>query len=777
MFSVIRSIYPQSVCIISSMAEQQRKKAFAKVDDQRKKALEKVDDQVSCAVCLENYTEPKVLTCLHVFCKKCLERLVVQDAANRIVCCPNCRGTTRLPQDGVSQLQSAFYIHHLFEVRDILQKVSAADKTTCDKCGEGEAKAYCRDCGGFVCELCLTMHKKWKDLAGHEISSLEDIEKEVAALVPPKKVVMTCPTHPSKKLKLYCETCNELICRDCTVKAHCRPEHQYDLVNDCFQKHKDAILKSLQPTKRNLGIVSGAITEVKSRSDRLETRGKQTKERIRGTIDRLHDLLEARKRELSSQVDDLVKASRKSLDTQCGEFELTQTQLSSCVEFVEESLRTGTHEEVLSLKKQVVERAEQMTRDFDPAQFQLKPEPTFLFTHEELAPACKSFGVTSLTPLCIPQCYATGPGLKYSNINEDNELSFYTVIEGGEKCEDPNAVVTGELVSEDGRVVKCQVSKKEENRYELRYKPQHKGRFQLHVKVNGSHSKDSPFLVQVVERLQLAQGTHVKTIGGLNYPFKLAVSDSGEIVVAECSSNCVSVFDREGRKLRSFGDQGSADMKLVSPRGVALLSDNTVLVAAEHCVKKFRMDGTFIASVGSKGSGKLQFNEPWAVAADERGKRIYVCDTYNHRIQVLNFDLSYHSSFGSKGTGPQQFNIPAGIAIDSHQNVFVADYNNHRVQVFNSEGWFQHQIKQRGAGMEELGYPISVCINRDDNVYVLEDSKCCVSIFSNKGDFIKSFGQPGNKAGEFDDPYGIAVDNSGCVYISDTDNNRIQIFS
>ena len=371
----------------------------------------------------------------------------------------------------------------------------------------------------------------------------------------------------------------------------------------------------------------------------------------------------------------------------------------------------------------------------------------------------------------------TGPGLKAATVNEVTRFSVYLVTEGGEKCEDPNAVVTGELVSEDGRVVKCQVSKKEENRYELRYQPQHNGRFQLHIKVNGSHSKDSPFQVQVVERLQLAQGTHVKTIGGLNYPRQLAVSDSGEIVVAEYSSNCVSVFDREGRKLHSFGNQGSADMKLVHPRGVALLSDNTVLVAAEHCVKKFRMDGTFIASVGSSGSVKLQFDRPCAVAADERGKKIYVCDTFNHRIQVLNFDLSYHSSFGSKGTGRQQFNSPKGIAIDSHQNVFVTDFYNQRVLVFNSEGRFQHQIKQCGAGMEELDYPVSVCIDQDDNVYVLEFNKCRVCIFSNKGDFIKSFGRKGNKAGEFDRPYGIAVDNSGCIYISEDGSNRIHIFS
>ena len=68
--------------------------------------------------------------------------------------------------------------------------------------------------------------------------------------------------------------------------------------------------------------------------------------------------------------------------------------------------------------------------------------------------------------MCSAKC--TGPGLKEATVNEETGFSVYTVTEGGEKCEDPNAVVTGELVSEDGRVVKCQVSKKEENRFELR---------------------------------------------------------------------------------------------------------------------------------------------------------------------------------------------------------------------------------------------------------------------------------------------------------------------
>ena len=735
-------------------------------EQQRKEALKKLNDQLLCPVCLEDYTDPNLLICLHVFCKKCLERLVVKDAGKRIIRCPTCRGVTTLTQDNLSQLQSAFYIHHLFEVRDVLQRVSTTDETKCDKCGEGEAKAYCRDCRGFVCQACITVHKKWKEYSDHEIASLEDIEKQAVKLVPQNNVVLACSKHPTENLKIFCETCDQLICRDCTIADHTRPSHQYYLVNDCFQKHKDAIVRSLVPTKLYLGIASGAIAEVKSRSNRLETRGEHTKERIRGTIDHLCNLLEASKIELTSRIDEVVKLTCKSLDTQCEEFELTQTQLSSCAEFVEESLRTGTHEEVLSLKKQVVERAEQITREFDPSRFQLKPEVNLYFEHVDLASACEAFGKLCLTPLCIPRCYAIGPGLKEATVKTETKFSVYTVAEGDEACIDPHAVITGELVSEkSGSIVNCKVSKKEQNRYELRYQPLIKGKFQLHVKINGFHIEDSPFQV-----------AHVTVVTELNSPWHLAYSDRLGIVVSENRAHCVSVFDREGKKLFSFGNQGSDKKKVFEPRGIAVLNDDSVLVTANHCVKKFGMDGTFIASVGLQGAGKLQFDCPSEVAINEKSKKIYVCDTNNHRIQIFNLELAYCGSFGSRGSHQHQFANPTDIAIDSHQKVFVADCWNERIQVYNSEGIFQYRIQERGTGMELLHFPIGVCIDRDDNVYVLENEKCRVSIFRNDGSFLKSFGEQGNEAGQFKAPVGIAVDRSGCVYIADTGNKRIQIF-
>ena len=38
-------------------------------------ALKELDQQLTCNVCLDQYTNPKTLPCLHSFCLKCIEKL------------------------------------------------------------------------------------------------------------------------------------------------------------------------------------------------------------------------------------------------------------------------------------------------------------------------------------------------------------------------------------------------------------------------------------------------------------------------------------------------------------------------------------------------------------------------------------------------------------------------------------------------------------------------------------------------------------------------------
>jgi len=123
------------------------------------KALKRITTQLECSVCLDTYTDAKLLPCFHSFCKKCLKRLVVQDHDGHTLTCPNCRRTTPLPPAGVSGLQTDFHVEHLFEIRDMLSKAKEPQKTQCEKCEESLATGFCRNCGQFVCNKCTEIHK------------------------------------------------------------------------------------------------------------------------------------------------------------------------------------------------------------------------------------------------------------------------------------------------------------------------------------------------------------------------------------------------------------------------------------------------------------------------------------------------------------------------------------------------------------------------------------------------------------------------------------------
>ena len=89
----------------------------------------------------------------------------------------------------------------------------------------------------------------------------------------------------------------------------------------------------------------------------------------------------------------------------------------------------------------------------------------------------------------------------------------------------------------------------------------------------------------------------------------------------------------------------------------------------------------FVDKFGSSGSGDGQFVSPPGVAVDS-DDRIIVADSNNHRIQIFDSAGNFVSKFGSNGSGNGQFNFPNGVAVDSDDRIIVADNSNHRIQIF-----------------------------------------------------------------------------------------------
>ncbi len=187
-----------------------------------------------------------------------------------------------------------------------------------------------------------------------------------------------------------------------------------------------------------------------------------------------------------------------------------------------------------------------------------------------------------------------------------------------------------------------------------------------------------------------------------------------------------------------FGSTGNLGGQLSAVRGIAVAGDGSIYVAdsQNHRIQKFSSEGEYLmgwgsyATVDSGNAPGGTFNEPWGIAVGADG-RVYVADTWNHRIQVFSADGKFITMWGVPGLAeqPDQFWGPRGIAVDKSGLVYVTDTGNNRVAVFSSTGEFKTQ-----------------------------------------------FGTNGINPGEFDEPVGIAVDGNGLIYVVDTWNQRVQVF-
>ena len=732
-----------------------------------KDALKKLDAQLECSICLDTFKQPKLLPCFHVFCKSpCLEKLVAKDGHS--LTCPTCRHIVPLSEKGVDGLQSDFHIDRLFEIRDAFNKAAEPTETQCGSCEDDKATGYCRDCSEFVCDECQSMHKKIKKFKHHKIVTLKDLQDQASNLIPPKKMLPNCLKHLENVLKIYCETCSTLICTDCTIRLH--QGHNYDLLADVFPKHKEELVSSLKPVKQKLHTVQQALKAFDTRAKEINDQRATLEAHIHKEIDQLHQLLDQRRAQLVGELDMLTQQKLKSLAAQRDQVEITQVKLTSCLEYAEGGLQTGTESEVLAMKAPVLKRIEQISVEFDPDTIQPETEADLKVaadTKQQLQLDCCTFlAIKDL--FSLENSHTTGNGLKGATTGEQKTVVFHAMtIQNKEYKGKLNLKAELEHIKSKDRV-QCEVVKQQNGQHKINYRPVKRGKHELHLTVNGNPVRGSPFPIAVTPSAQ-SLNKPVRVVRGLDGPRGTAINSKGQMIVVEGNGSCVSVLTPEGEKIRTFGTRGSGNGQFANANGVTVDKDDKIYVVDNNRIQKFNPEGEFVAVVGGVGSNQLQFHSPVGIVYNHRDNNLYVADQCNHRIQVLTIDLRFVRSFGTQGSGNGQFQNPLDIAFDDANNLYVTEWNNHRVQVLTTEGQFLRTISQKANG-QQLKRPWAIAIDSSNTVYVSVFGSHCVSVFTSQGAYITAFG---GEESESVGIYGLSVNYNDYIIVS---GDNLQIY-
>ncbi|MEW6217922.1 MAG: hypothetical protein AB1634_00120 [Thermodesulfobacteriota bacterium] len=235
----------------------------------------------------------------------------------------------------------------------------------------------------------------------------------------------------------------------------------------------------------------------------------------------------------------------------------------------------------------------------------------------------------------------------------------------------------------------------------------------------------------------VAAGADYQRLGRLvvAMPTALAVDGDENLYVVEADPGRLTVYGRDGSRLRVLSG-------LARPSSVAVAPDGSILVGASG-TESVTVYSPELAPQRQLGQGAGEVKRPLAIAVAASG-RIFVADALAGRILVYAPGGSRLLVFGSPGSGDGQLSYPTAITIDeARQEIIVADLplvsspmGNHqgaRLQVFDNQGRFLRRLGSFGVGTGQLVKPVGLAMAGDGDLLVVDAYQNVVQLFDALG--------------------------------------------
>lgn len=308
----------------------------------------------------------------------------------------------------------------------------------------------------------------------------------------------------------------------------------------------------------------------------------------------------------------------------------------------------------------------------------------------------------------------------------------------------------------------------------------------------------------------------------LNEPKGVTIDCRGNVYVADSENHVVRKVDRATGVISTIAGMSGEDHIRSAVEGEAPaqpmdedpLADGAGETGSAKFTQQADLSGTVRywtnqAAISTKrygGDGRTavqaQLNFPTAVAVDRKGN-IYIADTMNHRIRMVDSETGIISTVA--GTGQARFSgdggpahqaalsEPAALVVDDAGRLYIADQSNHRVRMvdlktgvirtvagtgiatYDGDGKLAVDSSLAGpSGLALAGNRLYIADTFNSRVRCVELSSGFMTTVAGNGGVYRYESPSDAPSPSLSRPTGIAFDRKGRFFLTDSDNHLIR---
>ena len=628
--------------------------------------------QLTCSICLETYTDPKIISCLHTFCCKCLEKHARKNHRQGKFRCPECQAEIDLPEGNhFDRLQTSF-IHN-------------------------------------------------------SLLGLLETEDREALLKPP-----FCSQHKNERLRYFCSTCEACICPVCLAENHRR--HEFDVIEKVAEEDTKFIMSNVQTIKEKENLLQEEIRKFKKTSEDVEMIIAIAKQEVSKAAQHVITKTQRQEKQLLDSLEMTRRKKIEQINPAKQELESLVKQIHQAAQFAENLVQRSPVWDIIETKTTLKHKFQELCgveisrhhpttfvkftaasqQDLKLGFIQLteKPAKAATSTVEGLDQTFQA-GVEAEFTLCLKT--AEGEICNQADLNDQVELLIK-----------PTKDVTNVSVEEKGEGnLRLKFTPEVPGAYDVEVKINGEN---LPTSPFTIPVEEHQLVVVGELDLKFNQGQ------GFKGPIGIAINKQGDIAVADYDGHYVFVFNKEGKCLKQFGEKGKHPGQFTNPVDVTFLNDKEILIADQfnNRIQHINIQTEVVVKTfGKKGEGKGDFETPLSVCVDDT-ERIVVTEYDNNRVQVMSKEGEALFTIGD--SGPEKLSTPYSCI--PYKNIFlVTERDNHVIKAFDASNTFLYRFGKKGNQEGQFNSPRGMCLDGSKNLLVCDSDNNRVQRFSLDGRF------------------------------------------